>query len=510
MSATILFIIVTVVAVVAALGASGAAIYFYLQVSKTKENLSKEMQNQAKNMAQKLVADKYNEAEEEAKQLRNSARQFYEKVKSQYKAQLKDIEDRQKLQDTQLKSLEKREVELVKKQNELAEAKKQLLVNLEKVAGLSKDEAQKRYMEEFEKSLIAFKASKINENEKAIKDKSQELARQMIIDAMQSVAVEYVDEVTVSTVEIESEEMKGKVIGKEGRNIRAFEKLTGVDVIIDESPTAIGLSSFDPVRREIARIALEKLIKDKRIHPATIEEQVNKAKREMMNELEKAGKFIAEKASWFDAPPEIIPILGRMKFRRSKGQSLYEHTLEVIAIGEYLARELHANVGIVQKACLLHDVGKVLTNKIKKPHHHISGDIARKYNIDPITVNAIEAHHEDIEAQSLEAVIVKIADAVSGARPGARKENVEDYVERLESLEKLVYELVGDKAEDIYAVRAGRELRVVVKPNQVSDSEAVVLAQDIANNIRESGVFPGNVNIVIVRELRAHASTGTS
>jgi ribonuclease Y len=496
--------------VVTTLGASGYAYTLQQQNKKVIAESENFKKTEVQELAKKYMKEKFSEADEEARQLKEQARQFYEKVKNQYRQQLKDIENRQRLTEDQRKSVEKREIELVRKQNEVAETKKQLLVNLEKVANLNKDEAQKKMMSEFEKGMVSYKANKITEVEKEIKLESQKVAQQLIIEAMQSISMEYVDEITVSTVEIGSEEMKGKIIGKEGRNIRAFEKLTGVDVIIDESPTAIGLSSFDAVRREIARLALEKLIKDKRIHPATIEEQVNKAKKEMLHELERAGKYIAEKASWFDAPHELLSIMGRMKYRRSKGQSLYEHTLEVISIGEYIARELKANIAVVQKAALLHDIGKVLTNKIKKPHHHISGDIARKYGLDPIIVNAIEAHHEDIESQSVEAEIVKIADKVSGARPGARKENVEDYVERLESLEKLVYETIGDKAEDIFAVRAGREMRIVVKPNQVSDDEAMVLAQDVASKIKESGVFPGNVNIVVVREIRAHANTGNS
>lgn len=505
-----MWIIISVIAIIAAIGSAGGAGYLYQKNRKIAAEFESFKKDKVAELAKKLVQDKYNEADEEAKQLRQSARQFYDKVKSQYNAQLQDIEKRQKLVDVQRKSIEGLEVDLVKKQAEVAELRKQILINLEKIAGLSKEDAQKKFTEEFEKSLIEYKANKINDAEKDIKAESDNIAQKIILDAMQSASIDYIDEVTVSTIEIADEEIKRKIIGKDGRNIRAFEKETGVDLIIDEGPNTIGISSFDAVRREIARIALEKLIKDKRIHPAAIEEMVTKAKKEMLAELEKAGKFIAEKAGWFDAPQELLPLLGRMKYRRSKGQSLYQHVLEVMTIGEYIARELKANVTVVLKACLLHDIGKVLTNKIKKPHHHISGDIARKYNLDPITVNAIEAHHEDIESQSIEAEIVKIADKISGARPGARKENVKDHVERLESLEKLVFDLLGDKAEDIFAVRAGREMRVIVKPDRVSDDEAIVLAQELATKIRESGIFPGSVNITVLREVRAHASTGNS
>lgn len=494
--------------------AVAVVIYLYLsekkKLSTYKSDSVANESTKVKELAEKLVNNKFKDADYEAQQIRNSAKQFYEKVKEQYRAQLKDLENRQKIIDNQRKSVEEKEVGLVKKEEDIAETRRKLLINLEKVAQLSKEEAQKVFVEEFEKGLVSYKAKKIRELEKQIQEEAEEKAREMIVDAMQNVAVDYVDEITVSSVEIGSEEIKGKIIGKEGRNIRAFEKVTGVDVIIDESPTAIGLSSYDPVRREIARVTLMRLIKDGRIHPITIEEQYNKAKKEMILELEKAGKELAERANWYDPPAELVPLLGRLKYRRSKGQSLFEHTMEVLSVAEYVARELKADVNLVLKACLLHDIGKVLTTKIKKPHHHISGDIARKYNLPEKLVNAIEAHHEDIEPTSVEAEIVKIADAVSGARPGARKENLEDYVERVENIEKVAYEVTGDKAEDIYAVRAGRELRVIVRPSQVSDDEAIVLAQKVASKISDTGAFPGNVNVVVVREVRAHASSGNT
>jgi ribonuclease Y len=499
-----------VISIIVALGGAGAAGYFYVILNKERESFKTQQSDKVKEVAQKLVSDKYKEADEEAQQLRTQAKQFYEKVKSQYKAQQQELENREKLLEGQRNHVEKQEIALVKKDEEVAETRKNLLIKLEKVAGMSKEEAQSEYMKEFEASLVSFKAKRISDIKKEIVLEAEENAKEIIVDAMQSVATEYVDEVTVSSVEIGSEEIKGKIIGKEGRNIRAFEKVTGVDVIIDESPTAIGLSSYDPVRREIARLALEKLIKDGRIHPVTIEEQYAKAKKDVVLELEKTGKMMAEKANWFDAPAELVPIIGRLKYRRSKGQSMVEHVLEVMQIGEYIARELKADVNVVLRAALLHDIGKVLTTKIKKPHHHISGDVARKYGLPEIIVNAIEAHHEDIEPKSVEAVIVKMADSASGARSGARKENVEDYVERIENLEKTAYEVAGDAAEEVFAVRAGRELRIMVKPNQINDEQAVVLAHNIAKKIDETGVFPGIVNVVVVREIRAHASSGNS
>lgn len=499
----VLFVLLT-------LAGAGTAVYFYILLQKERDNFKSQSSEKVKEIAQKLLKDKYREADEEAQQLRTQARQFYDRVKAQFKAQQQELEKKEKLLEEQRAHVEKTELALVKKEEDVAEIRKNLLVKLEKVAGMSKEEAQQLYMKEFEASLVSYKAKKISDVEKEIAVSANEKAQELIVDAMQSVVTDYVDEVTVSSVEIGSEEIKGKIIGKEGRNIRAFEKVTGVDVIIDESPTAIGLSSYDPVRREIARVALEKLIKDGRIHPVTIEEQYAKAKKDVVVELEKAGKMLAEKANWFDIPAELVPIIGRLKYRRSKGQSMVEHTLEVMGIGEYIAREIKADVSTVLKACLLHDIGKVLTTKVKKPHHHISGDVARKYGLGEKIANAIEAHHEDIEPTSIEAVIVKMADSVSGARSGARKESVGDYVERIENLEKVAYEVAADAAEEVFAVRAGRELRVMVKPNQINDEESVVLAHNIAKKIDETGVFPGIVNVVVVRELRAHASSGNS
>lgn len=491
-------------------GGAGGAVYFMQALKKEKDSFKSQSQDKVKEVAKQLLQNKYKEADEEAQQLRNQAKQFYDRLKSQFQAQQKALDTKEKLLEDQRKHVDDQEVKLVKREEEVAETRKDLLIKLEKIAGMSKEDVQELYMKEFEASLVSYKAKKIADLEKEIKLTAEEQARELIVDAMQSVATEYVDEVTVSIIEIGSEEIKGKIIGKEGRNIRAFEKITGVDVIIDESPTAIGLSSYDGVRREIAKIALERLIKDGRIHPVAIEEQYAKAKKDVIQELEKTGKMMAEKANWYDMPAELVAIVGRLKYRRSKGQNMVEHTLEVMEIAEYIARELKADVNIVLRAALLHDIGKVLTTKVKKPHHHISGDVGRKYGLDEITVNAIEAHHEDIEPKSVEAVIMKIADSASGARSGARKENVEDYVERIENLEKTAFEVAGDAAEEVFAVRAGRELRVMVKPSQINDEAAMVLAQKIAQKIDETGVFPGIVNVVVVRELRAHASSGNS
>ncbi|MEA3357698.1 MAG: ribonuclease Y, partial [Patescibacteria group bacterium] len=346
-------------------------------------------------------------------------------------------------------------------------------------------------------------AKRLRETEKRLEVEADDKAKEVLVTSMQKVATEYVGETTVSTVKIEDEKIKGRVIGREGRNIRAFEKATGVDVIVDEAPDAITLSSFDPLRREIAAIAMKKLLADGRIHPGRIEELVSKAKSEVSKEIKKNGQILAEEGGWPGIDTGLLKLLGKMKYRRSYGQGLMDHTIEVIRLGVALAQEVGADVELVKKACLLHDVGKVLSHKVEGAHHHLSGKIARKYNLPEKLVNAIEAHHLDIEPESLEAVIVYIADAISGARPGARKDSYEDYIKRVRGLEDVAKKVAGKQAAEIYAIHAGREVRVIVKPEMISDDDTVILASKIAKEIEKSQSYPGMVQVTVIRESRA-------
>ena len=450
------------------------------------------------------------EAEREAEDIISGAKSKAKKVRKESEeldAQILEREEslikRERTLQQQYDKLGKERDAIVGEKKKVQEVRDKLEISLEKISGLSREEAKKRLKSEIEADLKEYHASKIRKIEKQIQEEADEKAREILIESMQNSATEYVGESTVSTVKIDDEKIKGRIIGREGRNIRAFEKATGVDVIIDESPDAIALSSFDPLRRQIAAIAMKKLIADGRIHPGRIEELVKKAKNDVSKEIRKNGQILADEAGWPGMDAGLLKLVGKMKYRTSYGQSLMKHTIEVIRIGESLAEELGADVELVKKACLLHDVGKVLTHKVEGSHHHISGEVARKFKLPEKLVNAIEAHHLDIEAQSMEAVVVYLADAISGARPGARKDNYEDYIKRVRGIEEVANKVAGKRVSDVYAIHAGREVRVIVKPEQIDDDESVVLSKKISDAIEKSQTYPGTVQVTVVRESRA-------
>lgn len=438
-------------------------------------------------------------AKEKARSLREEA----EKLDAQITEREENLIKRERMIQSKHDEIAKDRVSLEESKKQVEETRTKLETSLEKISGLSRDEAREKLMSEIDADLKEYHAKKIRAAEKDIEEDSEEKAREILVSTMQNIATDYVAESTVSNVKIEDEKVKGRIIGREGRNIRAFEKATGVDVIVDESPDAIALSSFDPLRREIAAIAMKKLIVDGRVHPGRIEELVDKAKDEVSKEIKKNGQILADEAGWPGIDIGLLKLLGKMKYRTSYGQSLMKHTLEVIHIGEALAGQLGADVELVKKACLLHDVGKVLTHKVEGSHHHISGEIARKYKLPDKMVNAIEAHHLDIEADSMEAVIVYLADAISGARPGARKDSYESYIKRVNGIEEVAKKVGGDGISDVYAIHAGREVRVIVKPEQIDDDEMVVMAKNISDEIEKSQVYPGTVQVTVVRESRA-------
>ena len=356
-------------------------------------------------------------------------------------------------------------------------------------------------IESLENEVVHEKAAKIKEIESQLKDDAESMAREIIGTAIQRCAADHASEVTVSVVPLPNDEMKGRIIGREGRNIRAIETLTGCDLIIDDTPEAITVSSFDPVRREVARLALEKLIQDGRIHPARIEEMVAKAQKEVNNTIRQEGERAAFETNIHGLNSEIIKLLGRMKYRTSYGQNVLQHSIEVSHIAGLIASELGADVAIAKRAGLLHDLGKSIDHEVEGSHVTIGVNLARKYKENEAVIHAIEAHHGDVEAHTVEACIVQAADTISAARPGARRENIENYVKRLEKLEEVTKSFPG--IGSCYAIQAGREIRVMVKPEEVSEDQMVLLARDIAKKIEDELTYPGQIKVHLLRETKA-------
>jgi len=498
-----------IIAVIAAL-AGGVSIYSYLKFGKKWVSVKDIPEEEILKVADKVVSKRIEEAEREIEENKRKAEEHLRQLRKEAQEheellleREKKLNERTRMLDKKSEELEETAESLKKMQRGVEKTRLQLKEELQRISGLTQEEARQKLMSEVDEDIKDYEAKKIRQAQKKVEEVADEKAKEILVESMQRIVTDYVGETTTSTIKVDDDKVKGRIIGKEGRNIRAFEKLTGVDVIIDESPNTIALSSFDPLRREIATVALNKLIGDGRIHPSSIEEAIRKAKNEISIEIKKNGEILAEEAGWPGIDIGLIKLLGKMKYRTSYGQSLMSHTIEVIRIGEVLAAELGADVDLVKKACLLHDIGKVLSHKIDSPHHHISGQIARKYGLDEKLVNAIEAHHLDIEPQSVEAVIVYLADAISGARPGARKDSYEQYIQRIESLENAAKEVGGDKIDEVFAIRAGRELRVIVKPNLISDDEMTVLAKDLAETIEKTQNYPGNVEVTLIRETRA-------
>ena len=410
--------------------------------------------------------------------------------------------------DKKLDIHEKKEEELAKKvaavqkqQDEVTLIKKGQLEMLEKISGMTQEEAKTYLLNNVESEVRHETAMKIKEIEAQLKDEAEQKAREIITTAIQRCAADHAAEATVSVVPLPNDEMKGRIIGREGRNIRTLETITGVDLIIDDTPEAITVSSFDPVRREVARLALEKLIADGRIHPTRIEDMVEKARREVDHTIKLEGERATFETGIHNLHPELIKLLGRQKYRTSYGQNVLNHSIEVAHIAGLLASELGVDVTLAKRAGLLHDLGKSVDHEMEGSHVQLGVELARKYKENPIVINAIEAHHGDVEPQSIVACLVQAADAISAARPGARRENVENYIRRLEKLEELTNSFPGvDKS---YAIQAGREVRIMVKPEEVSEDSMILLAHDLARKIESELEYPGQIKINVIRETKA-------
>ena len=505
--------IIWVVAVIAAL-----VIGFILGVAYRKKVAEAEIagaEEEAKriiNDAIKSAESKKREALVEAKEEIHRNRTEFEKEEKARRSELQKQERRlqQKEEaldrktdalDRKTDSLNQRLANVEAQQNEIKAIKKTQQERLEEISGYTIEEAKAYLIESLENEVVHEKAAKIKEIESQLKDDAESMAREIIGTAIQRCAVDHASEVTVSVVPLPNDEMKGRIIGREGRNIRAIETLTGCDLIIDDTPEAITVSSFDPVRREVARLALEKLIQDGRIHPARIEEMVAKAQKEVNNTIRQEGERAAFETNIHGLNSEIIKLLGRMKYRTSYGQNVLQHSIEVSHIAGLIASELGADVAIAKRAGLLHDLGKSIDHEVEGSHVTIGVNLARKYKENEAVIHAIEAHHGDVEAHTVEACIVQAADTISAARPGARRENIENYVKRLEKLEEVTKSFPG--IGSCYAIQAGREIRVMVKPEEVSEDQMVLLARDIAKKIEDELTYPGQIKVHLLRETKA-------
>ncbi len=447
------------------------------------------------------------EAKEEILQTKNEFEQELKERRSELTRQERRASSKEETLDRKTEALEKKDEQLTKKLKETTELnesiekiKSEQYETLQKIAEMTAEEAKAKLISQLEGEIKHEQAMKIVELESRFKDEADEKARNIIALAIQRCAADHVSEITVSVVPLPSEEMKGRIIGREGRNIRTIETLTGVDLIIDDTPEAITVSSFDPVRREIARLALEKLISDGRIHPTRIEEMVEKARREVEVSIKQAGERATFDTGIHGINPELVKLLGRLKYRTSYGQNVLAHSVEVALIAGVIADELGADSMIAKRAGLLHDIGKSLTQEVEGSHVQLGVEIARKYKESKEIIHAIEAHHGDVEAQTITALIIQAADAISAARPGARRENLENYIKRLTKLEEIANEFEG--VEKSYAIQAGREIRIMVKPDVVDDDQMTIIARDIVKKIENELEYPGQIKVHIIRESR--------
>ena len=462
----------------------------------------------AKKTAENVKKEKLIEAKEEIHKLRSELDKEIKDRRGDIQRQERRIQQKEEAIDKKTQQIEKREEEIQQRLSETEKAreeanrvKKLQLAQLEKIAEYSQAQARELLLKQIEDELVHEKAILVKTIEEQAKEEAEKIARNIITGAIQRCAADHVTETTVSVVALPNDDMKGRIIGREGRNIRTIETLTGVDLIIDDTPEAVILSGFDPVRREIARRSLEKLITDGRIHPGRIEEMVEKSTKEVDSIIKQEGERATFETHVHGLHPELIRMLGRLKYRTSYGQNVLQHSIEVSHIAGLMAGELGADVALAKRAGLLHDIGKSVDHEVEGSHISIGGDIAKKYKENDKVVNAIMAHHGDVEPKTIEACLVQAADGISAARPGARRENLESYIKRLQNLEEIANSFNG--VERSFAIQAGREVRIMVKADAVNDDQTILMAKDIVKRIESEMEYPGQIKVNVIRELRA-------
>ena len=479
-----------------AVGGGGAFAYTKVQSAQKGAKADKILAN-AQNKASDIILKATETAKKEADELRRDLKKSEDKVAEREHAIVSKIEEL----DKRAEKIRASESDIDKLKDEVRDIRDKQQEKLEKIAKLSKKEAAEKLMAMTERDVKGDLTGLVTKLQREAEDTAEEKAQMVILTAMERMASDVTSERTVTAVELSDEDMKGRIIGKEGRNIQALQRATGVDILVDDTPGMIILSSFDPVRRQTARLALEMLMTDGRIHPARIEEVVEKAGKQIDKEIVRAGEDAAREAGVVGIPPEMLRLLGELKFRTSYGQNVLKHSTEMAQLAGVIAEEVGADVRTTKIATLLHDVGKAVTHRIEGKHHHIGAELARKYGMSEAIAHAIEAHHDDIEATTPEAVVVRVCDALSAARPGARNISAENFIERMRDLENIATGFEGiDKA---YAISAGREVRVIVRPERIDDLSAIKLSRDIANKIESTMQYPGTIKVNVIRETRA-------
>lgn len=488
----------------------GAAVVYFMirpQVEQKVSVIERELEER-RALAEKETTEILEISRQEAQQIRSEAEKTIERRYQEVARAEERIDRRNENLDNQGKKMEHREAvlnkrqgRLDKQQNRLETIEQERRQQLEQIAALTTDEAKQILLDDVEKESRQDMARIMREIEDEAKENANQKARELVVMAIQRIASDQVAEQTVSVVQLPSEEMKGRIIGRNGRNIRAFEQAAGVDIVVDDTPEAVSVSSFDPVRREAARRALEKLITDGRIHPARIEKLIKDAHTEVEQDMKEAGEQAAYEANVHGLHPQVIKMLGRLKYRTSFGQNQLYHSVEASKIAAVLSAELGANIEIAKMGGLLHDLGKAMDHDQEGTHAMLGAEFCKRFKVPPLVINAIAAHHHEVEPESIEAIIVEAADAISGARPGARRESLENYIKRVRTLEEIATTFPG--VESAYALQAGREIRILVKPDKIDDLEAMRLSKNIAKSIEENMQYPGQIQVTVIRETRA-------